>query len=138
MKKLFVYLIVMLISGCAINTNPVVRKDLPGWWGWSGSDDICNEIVAKYSFSEDGMRVLVHTPNGASFGEGAPQKDLAYVIESEISHVLRIKGVGEERRTDNGKLVVWDLVMKDSDTFCWHRTDWKATNCTKDFVRCDK
>ncbi len=44
--------------------------------------------------------------------------------------------VGETRLTDAGEPVVWDLVLKSEDSFCWDRTDWEQGGCTKNNARC--
>jgi len=137
MKIINIILITSALVGCASSGVPNVREELNGWWDWSYLEHSCTTNAQRYSFSPDGKQVLVYAPNGAAFGSDTPSKNLIYNIKSEIPHVLRMKGVGDVRKTDKGKLVAWDLVMKDSNTFCWHRADWKKSGCTKNLVRCN-
>ncbi len=136
MKKVYALLFTLLISGCASVDEPLVRRDLPGWWDWASKEQSCVDGPSLYTFSKNGDKLLVYSTVGATFGHGEPKNNLEYVIKEEVPHVLRMKGIGEHRTTDKGNLVTWDLVMKDPDTFCWHRTDWRDKACTKNLVRC--
>ena len=44
---------------------------------------------------------------------------------------------GEERLTENGDKVVWQLNLIDDNTYCWRRTDWPSHACTKSILRCE-
>ena len=125
-----------LLTGCTTQKESMIRNNIEGWWSYGEQDHVCEKILMKYSLSGDGQTLLVYAPDGLSFGSDTMSTNLKYIILDEIDYVLRMKGVGEVRRTDSGKLVKWDLKMKDKDTFCWHRTDWSSSQCTKDFVRC--
>lgn len=62
------------------------------------------------------------------------------VAEYEIREHARnrIRGFirGETRRTPDGELVVWDLVLSSPNTYRWHRTDWPWDGYTKEVLRC--
>jgi hypothetical protein len=59
----------------------------------------------------------------------------------DLALLLGLPGVimavfGETRRTAEGVPVVWDLVLVDSNTYRWHRTDWPWGGSTKAIRRC--
>lgn len=58
--------------------------------------------------------------------------DILSLTPSRLRGAIR----GEDRRTDSGVPVVWDLVMFGPDEYHWHRTDWSAWQFTPGIVRC--
>ena len=50
----------------------------------------------------------------------------------------RIRGLirGETRLTDDGKPVIWDLVLMSADGYRWRRTDWPPLGRTNLIKRC--
>ena len=90
-----------------------------------------------YSFSEDGAKMFVQAPPGGLSAGGEPREMIAYQVLAENENTLRMVIENEERRTESGHVVVWDLVLINKDNFCWHRADWQPGNCTKVLKRCD-
>lgn len=127
---------VIFLQGCAHNLS--IRDDLPGTWGWAHSEHRCDSGSTKYSFSEDGRQLYASSPGPMYLDENTRADDSIYEIIDELPTVMRMRIIGEVRKTDQGQLVVWDLVLKDKDTFCWHRTDWPAGACTKNLTRCER
>ena len=111
-----------------------IREVLVGNWQWKGIP--CDE-APSYSFSNDGAFMYVRSERGMKMGDASKSyTDVTYMILDESSHVLRTQIDGEDRRTERGDIVVWDLVMLSQNGFCWHRTDWPAGSCTKVLRRC--
>lgn len=42
----------------------------------------------------------------------------------------------ETRKTPDGRLVVWDLVLTSRNSYAWHRTDWAPGSYTAELRRC--
>jgi len=68
----------------------------------------------------------------------APRIVTVYQVLSESPDSLRMRIVGETRRTHAGEPVVWDLVLLSRDSYCWHRTDWPSQGCTGRVLRCNR
>ena len=112
-----------LVAACATSPEGVTaRSQLPGKWDWETSEPRCGEAAGTFSFSPDGRQVHVN--------------DIVYEVLSDQGKTLRLRVVGEMRKTDAGVPVEWDLLMLNADTFCWRRTDWTAGACTALLKRC--
>lgn len=127
--------VLVLIQGCV--SDPSIRKDLPGTWVWSNTESTCESGAQKYVISGDGSQVFVSiTGSTIALDETTQAERLVYDIIREAPRVMRMKIIGESRKTDDGKVVVWDLVLKSKDSFCWHRTDWPNEACTRVLNKC--
>jgi hypothetical protein len=108
-----------------------IRSRVAGKWRWEQSSPDCknNHVI---SFSTDGRLMLL-----TSF---AMKGDTGEVTEYEIlgtgANAIRGRIVDETRRTDQGEIVVWDLILFEQDRYCWRRTDWPTEGCTQPVVRC--
>ena len=69
--------------------------------------------------------------------ENEMNKLITYQIISESDRVLRAVIEGEDRRTEQGNVVGWDLVLLDHSRFCWRRWDWPSNACTEALLLCD-
>ena len=49
---------------------------------------------------------------------------------------LRVKLENEPRVDDEGKTVVWHIVLVDHKNYCWGRDDWLQGECTPPRIRC--
>lgn len=108
---------------------------LPGDWGWEDSDE-CASVPQSIRFSPDKKRMVIRqAPMGAD-GRREPALDVGYAIEGQSGNVLHTAMDKEERKDEAGRLVKWNLVVADQDTFCWRQTDWPPTACTKMIRRC--
>jgi hypothetical protein len=58
--------------------------------------------------------------------------DLSNPTLSSVRGAIR----GEERLTETGEPVVWDLVLTSPESFAWHRADWPAGSLTGTLRRC--
>jgi hypothetical protein len=110
-----------------------------GTWGWTVPEDLsCTENPHTIQVSADGTEMTL--------SHARPHEDFTGKISSEPAHYdvvhvgadrIRMNLRGEQRTTPTGELVVWDLMMLSSNEYCWRRTDWQATGCTRSIVRCD-
>lgn len=112
-----------LLAACATTPESVTaRSQLPGKRDWEQSEPRCGSSAGTFSFSPDGRQVHVN--------------EIVYEVLSDQGKTLRLRVVGEMRKTDAGVPVEWDLLMLNADTFCWRRTDWTAGACTALLKRC--
>ena len=83
----------------------------------------------RFSFSKDWFKATITWKNGDI---GPAVYDLTFM--SDTTFVAEIEG--EERLAETGMPVHGQLVLYQSDAFCWHRMDWPPGSCTKPQVRC--
>lgn len=67
--------------------------------------------------------VMTITSGDIGASDGVTTYDVLSVSRSTIRGAIR----GETRKTDDGKPVVWDLVLTSPDEYRWQRTDWRST-----------
>jgi hypothetical protein len=126
-----------LLAACATAPEGVTaRSQLPGKWDWEKSEPRCGDAAGTFSFSPDGRQVRVNVPAAKDLGTGTSGRDVVYEVLAEEGKTMRLRAVGETRKTDAGVPVEWNLLMLNADTFCWRRTDWKAGACTALLKRC--
>jgi hypothetical protein len=111
-----------------------IRELVAGDWS-AGS---CSESFQRFLFSEDGTKMFAVPNIGflTDFPGGQLREISTYNVLLEYGRILRMEIEDEERRTADGRVVVWDLVLLSEDSFCWHRTDWRQGGCTQPRTRC--
>lgn len=143
--------LVLLVSGCGLTeSRPIetanatetnwpetnIRAVLQGRWGWN--DEQCEEDPFYITFSSDGANMYFDTKQGLVLGNKDQIKNrLKYQILDETDRVLRTVVEGEDRRTEKGHVVGWDLVLINNNSFCWRRWDWASDGCTQPVVSCN-
>ena len=121
----------------AEQANPAeLRALLVGTWDWGGTDKPCKENPHSIEFAADGSALIVRHPKGAALGSKVLHKELVYKILDEGPNFLRMRIEGEDRKTEEGKPVVWDIVLLERDKYCWCRTDLPDNACSKAVLRC--
>ena len=126
-----------LLAACATSPAGVTaRSQLPGKWDWEKSEPRCGDATGTFSFSADGQQVRVSVAAGTGRGANAAGRDVVYDVLADEGKTMRVRAVGEMRKTDAGAPVEWDLVMLNPDTFCWRRADWQSGRCTQLLMRC--
>jgi hypothetical protein len=128
-----------LLAGCSNDPPPQLRIEpidaLPGKWGWEGSSD-CQHAPLAISFSEGGKRMHIsHEPEDET-GSREPRRVTSYSVLSRTNQGLSMLMDDEDRLDASGKPVSWNLVLLDENQYCWNRSDWRATACTKSVLRC--
>lgn len=137
LKHTVALLLTTLTTACSLASSPPLSPydSLPGKWGWEGSDD-CTAAPEEIRFSQEGGRMhILLSPKGED-GTRAPRREAAYTVTGRAGNVLSMTLDGEERVDDGGKPVTWDLVMLESDRYCWRRGDWRQGECTAPLRRC--
>lgn len=137
MKKWGCVALVALLSTGAAASEPRAEAlspydVLPGQWGWSSAE--CKRMPEKISFTKGGKRM--HLRHAASTEGPIEVKLASYTVTGRKGNALAMRMDGEDRRDDAGNLVSWDAVVLDQNTYCWRRSDWAPTSCTKRITRC--
>lgn len=113
---------------------------LGGTWDWELSNGECERgmhvLIADPDRTSIRLRVL-DEPDSSDAHATYRIVDVGPHLVPGATHVLRLAMDGEERRTEDGALVVWDLVFRSRDRYHWHRTDWPPDGMTDAIIRCD-
>ncbi len=129
----------LLSVACA--TTPTSGDDwaavLYGSWGWTQGELTCEANPHEIAFSSGRRFIDLEFREPVPGARGTPERHYRYRVLKLGSSSARMQIEGETRMTDEGELVVWDLVMLTHDEYCWHRTDWPAGACTARIARCD-
>lgn len=121
-------------------TADAIFAQLEGNWAWSSAKQGCAAGTHRLVVSPDRQQLRII---GAAAKEGeAPDTTVYTVIEAGpqvlpwAPFTVRLDMQGEDRRTDAGALVKWDLVLMSRDRYHWHRTDWPEGGITAAIRRC--
>lgn len=124
-----VLFLVLHVGAADADDLPALIDNLSnGAWGWPEGENTCSLNPQRLEFSPDNETVTFrwsHTHEPALY-------QILYHDSNSITMILD----GEDRLTDNGDRVIWQLRVKDADRFCWRRTDWPGYACTADLRRC--
>lgn len=104
-----------------------------GSWGFQVKDASCEDNPHTISFSDGGMTMKLRYAK--SLNENPPT-EATYRVLAEGPGYLRMAMEGETRTTDAGVPVIWDMVLLNANSYCWHRTDWQPGGCTQPATRC--
>lgn len=107
-----------------------------GTWDWSGADGFCSINPHTITFSPDHDVMMLRFREPWTDSVGIEHQVAEYEIREHTRNRIRGFIRGETRRTPDGRLVVWDLVLTGPDVYRWHRTDWAVGGYTKDVLRC--
>jgi hypothetical protein len=114
------------------------KNDLPsyvaGRWDWTSRARPCTDSAHTITFANDGrvMEIRQESDTGKGGASDPTVYDLLEVTPSRIRGAIR----GETRKTNDGRPVVWDLVMFNVNEYHWHRTDWGSFGYTGAVLRC--
>ena len=98
-----------------------IRASVAGRWTWASDTAGCRN-AHTIAFA-DGGKVMTITSADVGASDPVTTYDVQFVSRSTIRGAIR----GETRMTDDGKPVVWDLVLTSPDEYRWKRTDWRST-----------
>ena len=104
-----------------------------GTWGFDIAGAGCNDNPHTITFSKDKPKMILRYRSAKE--DDKPDTHVYDIIDEGPGYV-RMKLIGEDRTTEAGEPVVWDLVLLSGDSYCWHRTDWEAGACTQPARRC--
>lgn len=129
-------------TAAASTSAPTVFDLAVGTWDGAKGDATCRGNKHRISFSSEPREMLLtfEEPLDTTSNERVFTYRIVAAgskIHRETPFVIRGAMEGETRRTDAGKLVVWDLIMATPNRYHWHRTDWPNLGITGAFIRCD-
>jgi len=115
---------------------PRIFESLEGRWKSSDTTGACTADWHEIRFSAD-HRVMTIT-SSRPYEETGGRLDSVAVYDIQTRWPNGIRGAirGETRVTKDGRPVVWDLVLRSSNRYAWHRTDWAPGAYTRDVERC--
>jgi hypothetical protein len=109
---------------------------LEGRWRSSDTTGACTTDWHEIRFSADHRVMRITSSRPYKRADGRLDSVTVYDIKSHWENGVRGAIRGETRLTKDGRPVVWDLVLRSSDTYVWHRTDWGPGRYTSEVERC--
>jgi hypothetical protein len=108
-----------------------VFSKVAGTWEWK--DLIGTERSNPYTIVfTDKNRAAVFTLNNPSKRiDGRSGNTYTYKILHHDEKSITMSLDGETRKTQTGDFVVWTIVLIEPDVYCWRRSDWQLTSCSK-------
>jgi hypothetical protein len=106
-----------------------------GVWDWA-SDSSCVANPQRIEFSADRSLMLLTMGRKWAGPDGDSTRVAVYDLSERSPSHVRGAIRGEERLTEAGEPVVWDLVLLSPDKFAWHRADWGDWATTASLERC--
>jgi len=106
-----------------------------GVWDWE-SDSSCVANPQAIRFTPDRSTMILTMRRTWTNGAGQESRTAIYDLSNPTLSSVRGAIRGEERLTDAGDPVVWDLVLTSPESFAWHRADWPAGSLTGALRRC--
>ena len=113
-----------------------IREFVIGRWDWARHDPVCSDSTHAITFSEGGRVMRITQQQAWVDSTGRDRTTAVYDLHGTSSSRIRGQIRGEERLTEDGTPVVWDLVLTGPDEYRWHRTDWDRWGFTGRIVRC--
>lgn len=115
---------------------PDVFSRVQGEWGWIDNKALaCNSHPHMIAFVEGNTRARFETK--APVADGV-KNEYFYKVLSHDKDSITMRLETESKRTQNGELVSWTLILKGKDTYVWRQNDWTAGKTTSAIVRCGK
>jgi len=123
--------VVLYLIGRTIRVDPYlvaegtdIRDVVAGRWSWTTEKPPCGDAAHIIAFEDSGTVMTIRSSDiAADSGVVVTTYDITQTTRSSIRGAIR----GETRMTDDGKPVVWDLVLVGPSEYRWHRTDWPLT-----------
>ena len=70
--------------------------------------------------------------------DNKPSDKATYTLVSWNKNKITMKLDGENRKTKEGNLVVWELWVLNNNRYTWHRTDWNENLHTPFIEKCSR
>lgn len=135
----FIIVFTTLISACSISLkdqNNELVSNLEGNWD-EVHENACAEGFRTIKFSDDGKRLFITFSDVGYIQGDESRKIFKYKILDYSSDRIRMLLEDEPRLDSAENPVVWHLVAKSKNTYCWGRDDWPLGSCTPARYRCE-
>ncbi len=107
---------------------------IKGRWDYTTDEPACTVNPFTLDVVEDRTQFINRSePNKDSDSTHVSIYDVLEVTPEYIRGRIQ----GEERLTESGEPVIWDIIPLNEQSFCWRRADWPSENCTAPIIRCD-
>ena len=113
-----------------------VYRVVEGTWAWTTSDSACTRDWHRIGFSPDRTVMTITSSQPYRGADGKSDSIAVYDILAHSRGWIRGAIRGETRLTEDGRPVVWDLVLRSRNRYAWHRTDWARGGYTREIRRC--
>ncbi|MFL5560733.1 MAG: hypothetical protein ACJ79K_04575 [Gemmatimonadaceae bacterium] len=127
----FITIAVAPVKPYAVKPPDDIFHVAEGTWGRTVGAKTCTNGPQRISFTADRSMMVIEYADDS----GAVRK-ARYELRSVSPTTIRGFIIDETRKTPEGTLVVWDLVLTSRDSFAWHRTDWSPGAYTAEMRRC--
>lgn len=107
-----------------------------GRWAWTTDSSRCSTHWHDISFSPDHRVMTIANAYSFKGVDGKFDSLTVYDIQAHTDAWIRAAIRGEQRLTEDGRPVVWDLVLRAPNRYVWHRTDWVVGGYTRAIERC--
>ena len=119
-----------------VPTDTDIFTVVQGTWAWTTSDSNCVTNPHTITLTPDHTGMIITAAHPYHRADGRLDSIAFYDIRAHTRSWIRGAIRGETRLTQDGRPVVWDLVLKSPDRYAWHRTDWVAGGYTRAIRRC--
>jgi len=117
-------------------TGTDIFTAVQGRWAWTTADSGCATKWHTIAFTSDRKVMTITSSKPYQGADGKLDSVAVYDIQAHDRGWIRGAIRGEQRLTADGHPVVWDLVLRSSDRYAWHRTDWFRGGYTAEIERC--
>lgn len=137
-NKVLILTVCLLITFSNVNAeqplNDIFLK-VTGTWEWKERIGTEKSNPHTIKFTDNNTTAVFTREKPIKNQDGKFEDFYSYKVLSHDENTITMFLSGETRKTESGDLVIWILVLKDPDVYCWRRTDWKPTSCTKEIHR---
>jgi hypothetical protein len=134
-KKL---LLIIFLSGCAVNTKTEFDLNLSGKWAWSSAEDSCSVEWHKVYVDEKQRVIIFENSKPYEQYTGERTRFYKYKIIKKLFNGYHVALESEQRKDEDGKVVTWYFLQKDDNSYIWRRSDWPQDGGTETIYRCKK
>jgi len=139
MKRTTLLLLTVLLSFGAVGANAEEKNDIfskvVGTWEWADRVGTAESNPHTIKFVDENKAAVFSLANPIKSQDGTTKRSYTYKVLYSGEHSITMFLDGETRKTDAGDLVIWVLMLKTPDVYCWRRTDWPPQGCTKEVRR---
>lgn len=107
---------------------------IQGRWDYTSDAPACSVSPFTLDVASDRRQFTIRSEPTEEVAEPLESVYEVLVVKPEF---IRSRIIGEERLTEDGEPVIWDIIPLDESSFCWRRADWAEGGCTAPVIRCD-
>lgn len=118
---------IILSSFTSIKTpKQNIYNQLQGTWESELNIGSENYNPHTISFNKDYSKIIFNTIKPIEISKDNFVTQYEYLILKTKKDKLKLSLIGETRTSKDGKLVWWDLILINKNTYVWKRNDWEA------------